>query len=176
MRTCRQTFLHSILILSFHLYISSTKAIASIHLSSQSSSHSSLNLSSTSTTPARTPTSFPPPPPPEKPKQSKYKRIKQIMGQSISLTQWYVYGRRHFTQTAYQRHLKDYYPTIGEGVQSSACVGRNEDCSDGMDLDGKVVVVTGYVRIQYIHSLNYMDWQQMAPLLAFYISYILLYL
>ncbi len=73
------------------------------------------------------------------------------MGQSISTTQWYVYGRRHFTQSGYYRHVKDYYHLgsgvsgsgVGGGVQSSASIGRNVDGSDDVDLDGKVVVVTG---------------------------------
>jgi len=64
------------------------------------------------------------------------------MGQSISTTQWYVYGRKHFTQSGYNRHVKDYYQSLG-GVQSSASIGRNVEGSDGVNLDGKVVVITG---------------------------------
>ncbi len=40
------------------------------------------------------------------------KRIQRIMGQSISTSQWYVYGRRHFTKTGYQRHIKDYNENV----------------------------------------------------------------
>ena len=69
------------------------------------------------------------------------KRIQRIMGQSISTSQWYVYGRRHFTKTGYQRHIKDY----NENVQNCANIGRNGHGADGVDLDGKVVVITGYV-------------------------------
>jgi len=61
------------------------------------------------------------------------------MGQTISTSQWYVYGRRHFTKSGYERHLKEYK----DPVQSIASIGRNVNGSDGVDLDGKVVVVTG---------------------------------
>ena len=71
------------------------------------------------------------------------KRIQQIMGQSISTSQWYVYGRRHFTKTGYQRHIRDY----NDHVQSCANIGRNVEGADGVDLDGKVVVITGYVHM-----------------------------
>lgn len=89
--------------------------------------------------------------------QTKFKYNKRIgnirrkMGQSISTSQWYVYGRRHFTQSGYKRHIKDYYQSVGNSsangngniVQNSACIGRNVDGADGIDLEGKVVVVTG---------------------------------
>jgi hypothetical protein len=62
------------------------------------------------------------------------------MGQTMSTSQWYFYGRRHFTQSGYQKHVKQYYDGR---VQSSASVGRSAQGSDGVDLEGKVVVVTG---------------------------------
>ena len=73
---------------------------------------------------------------------NRLQKIRTKMGQTISTSQWYVYGRRHFTQSGYQRHIKDYYQALG-GLQSSASIGRNVNGSDGVDLDGKVVVVTG---------------------------------
>eukprot|EP00568_Trieres_chinensis_P011205 CAMPEP_0183299352 /NCGR_PEP_ID=MMETSP0160_2-20130417/6105_1 /TAXON_ID=2839 ORGANISM="Odontella Sinensis, Strain Grunow 1884" /NCGR_SAMPLE_ID=MMETSP0160_2 /ASSEMBLY_ACC=CAM_ASM_000250 /LENGTH=340 /DNA_ID=CAMNT_0025461575 /DNA_START=200 /DNA_END=1222 /DNA_ORIENTATION=+ len=61
------------------------------------------------------------------------------MGQSVSTTQWFVYGKRHFTQTGYLRHIKSYTSP----VQTSASIGRGAEGSDGIDLGGRVVVVTG---------------------------------
>eukprot|EP00553_Chaetoceros_curvisetus_P000808 CAMPEP_0204626420 /NCGR_PEP_ID=MMETSP0717-20131115/12139_1 /ASSEMBLY_ACC=CAM_ASM_000666 /TAXON_ID=230516 /ORGANISM="Chaetoceros curvisetus" /LENGTH=342 /DNA_ID=CAMNT_0051642365 /DNA_START=96 /DNA_END=1124 /DNA_ORIENTATION=- len=61
------------------------------------------------------------------------------MGQGISTTQWYVYGKRHFTQTGYLRHIKDYKSP----VQSRADIIRGASGADGVDLGGQVVVVTG---------------------------------
>ena len=61
------------------------------------------------------------------------------MGQSISSTQFFLYGKRHFTQTGYQRHVKKYT----EPVQSAAAIGIKAEGNDGFDLSGKVVVVTG---------------------------------
>jgi len=72
-------------------------------------------------------------------KSLNFTKIKQTMGQTISTSQWYVYGRRHFTKSGYERHLKEYK----DPVQSIASIGRNVNGSDGVDLDGKVVVVTG---------------------------------
>ncbi len=61
------------------------------------------------------------------------------MGQAISTTQWYVYGRRNFTQNGYLRHVKNYdFP-----VQSRANICRGAEGADGADLGGKCVVVTG---------------------------------
>eukprot|EP00429_Kryptoperidinium_foliaceum_P057825 CAMPEP_0176076100 /NCGR_PEP_ID=MMETSP0120_2-20121206/38040_1 /TAXON_ID=160619 /ORGANISM="Kryptoperidinium foliaceum, Strain CCMP 1326" /LENGTH=340 /DNA_ID=CAMNT_0017409813 /DNA_START=164 /DNA_END=1186 /DNA_ORIENTATION=- len=61
------------------------------------------------------------------------------MGQSISTTQFYFYGRRHFTKTGYEKHVKKYTSP----VQGSAAIKRNQPGADGVDLEGKVVVVTG---------------------------------
>jgi len=62
------------------------------------------------------------------------------MGQGISATQFFVYGKRHFTKTGYQKHVKGYYTTP---VQQKASICRGEDGADNVDLEGKVVVVTG---------------------------------
>ena len=61
------------------------------------------------------------------------------MGQAISTTQWYVYGRRNFTQNGYLRHVKNY----DSPVQSRANICRGAEGADGADLGGKCVVVTG---------------------------------
>lgn len=50
------------------------------------------------------------------------------MGQKISTTQWYVYGRRHFTRTGWQKAQAKYDRSI-----------RLED----MDLSGRIFLVTG---------------------------------
>merc|ERR1719223_597172 len=62
------------------------------------------------------------------------------MGQSISTTQFYLFGKRHCTVTGYTRHklAKDYGP-----VQTSATVAVGADGADGFDLSGKVVMITG---------------------------------
>ena len=65
-----------------------------------------------------------------------------IMGQSLTTSQWYFHGRRHFTQSGYHKHVKEYYQGLG-GLQSSAGIGRNVEGSDGVDMNGKVVVITG---------------------------------
>lgn len=67
------------------------------------------------------------------------KSIRNKMGQAISTSQWYVYGKRHFTKTGYLRHIKDYT----DPVQSSAAIGVGQAGEDGVNLGGKVVVVTG---------------------------------
>jgi len=61
------------------------------------------------------------------------------MGQAISTSQWYVYGKRHFTQTGYLRHIKQYT----EPVQASNTIRVGQTGEDGVNLGGKVVVVTG---------------------------------
>lgn len=68
-----------------------------------------------------------------------FSTLRRIMGQSISSTQFFIYGKRHFTQTGYENHAKKYVDL----VQKSASIGRNEPGSDGVDMVGKVVVITG---------------------------------
>lgn len=69
------------------------------------------------------------------------RRIRNSMGQAISTSQWYFYGKRHFTKTGYLRHIKDYT----DPVQSSNLIRVGQKGEDGVNLGGKVVVVTGYV-------------------------------
>lgn len=61
------------------------------------------------------------------------------MGQSISSTQFFIYGKRNFTKIGYDKHIKKYTSP----VQKSASITRGEDGADGVDMEGKVVVVTG---------------------------------
>jgi dehydrogenase/reductase SDR family protein 12 len=63
----------------------------------------------------------------------------QGFSQGVSTTQWFVYGKRHFTQTGYLRHVKNY----NSPVQSRADICRGAEGADGVDLGGQVVVVTG---------------------------------
>jgi dehydrogenase/reductase SDR family protein 12 len=67
------------------------------------------------------------------------KRLNSIMGAGLSTTQWYVYGKLHFTQNGYIRHMGKYTTP----VQSSPSIGRGVTGADGVDLNGKVVVITG---------------------------------
>jgi dehydrogenase/reductase SDR family protein 12 len=61
------------------------------------------------------------------------------MGQVISNTQWYVYGKRNFTKPGYIRHAKAYT----EPVQKNNLIRVGQDGEDGVNLAGKVIVVTG---------------------------------
>eukprot|EP00339_Tiarina_fusa_P026898 CAMPEP_0117000302 /NCGR_PEP_ID=MMETSP0472-20121206/2692_1 /TAXON_ID=693140 ORGANISM="Tiarina fusus, Strain LIS" /NCGR_SAMPLE_ID=MMETSP0472 /ASSEMBLY_ACC=CAM_ASM_000603 /LENGTH=340 /DNA_ID=CAMNT_0004699955 /DNA_START=143 /DNA_END=1165 /DNA_ORIENTATION=+ len=61
------------------------------------------------------------------------------MGQSISSTQFYLYGRKHFTQIGYAKHVAKYTTP----VQTSATIRPGEEGADGYDFGGKVVVITG---------------------------------
>jgi len=61
------------------------------------------------------------------------------MGQAISTTQFFLYGKRHFTAPGYVRHVKKY----ASPVQDSATIGIGQPGSDGIDLEGKVIAITG---------------------------------
>jgi hypothetical protein len=61
------------------------------------------------------------------------------MGATISTSQWYLYGRRHFTKTGYEKHIKSYK----DPVQKAASILRNQEGADGVDLEGKVILITG---------------------------------
>jgi len=61
------------------------------------------------------------------------------MGSAISTTQFYLYGRKNFTQTGYKKHLSKYkFP-----VQKSPAIRLGQEGADDVDLTGKVVIVTG---------------------------------
>ena len=66
-------------------------------------------------------------------------KVGNIMGQGISTTQFYLYGKKHCTLTGYTKHIQKYL----EPVQSAANIKRNEEGADGVDLSGKVIAVTG---------------------------------
>jgi dehydrogenase/reductase SDR family member 12 len=78
-------------------------------------------------------------PPSKHQNKSFVSKIKSSMGATISATQFYLYGRRHSTQTGYFKHVKKYT----EPVQDSATIKVGQDGADGVDLTNKVVVITG---------------------------------
>jgi dehydrogenase/reductase SDR family protein 12 len=61
------------------------------------------------------------------------------MGATISATQFYFYGRNHFTQTGYQLNKSKYKSP----AQASPAIGIHENGADGVNLSGRVVVITG---------------------------------
>jgi dehydrogenase/reductase SDR family protein 12 len=61
------------------------------------------------------------------------------MGAAISTTQFFLYGRKHFTQIGYFKHLANYKLP----VQNSPAIRLGQEGADGVDLSEKVVVVTG---------------------------------
>ena len=61
------------------------------------------------------------------------------MNKAIAYTQWFLHGRKHFRQKGYYQHKKKY----DSPVQNRANIGRNVEGSDGVNLDGKVIIVTG---------------------------------
>lgn len=61
------------------------------------------------------------------------------MGQGISTTQFFLYGKRHFTKTGYLKHVNSYQSPF----QTSAAIQRNQEGADGVDLNGRVIVITG---------------------------------
>jgi len=65
--------------------------------------------------------------------------IKSKMGAAISTTQFFLYGRKNFTQTGYIKHLAKYKLP----VQNSPAIRLGQDGADGVDLRDKVVVITG---------------------------------
>lgn len=64
-----------------------------------------------------------------------------IMGQAITSTQFYVFGRKHSTQTGYYRHIKNYDKKFP--VQNKAEIICGAEGADGVDMGGRVVIVTG---------------------------------
>jgi len=67
------------------------------------------------------------------------KNIVSTMGAAISATQFYLYGRKNFTQTGYAKHLAKYTMP----VQNSPTIGIGSEGADGVNLAEKVVVITG---------------------------------
>jgi hypothetical protein len=75
-------------------------------------------------------------------------KLRHTLGTGVATTQFFLYGKMHFTRTGYERHVKKY----DSPVQSCAeiCVGA--EGADGVDLGGKTIVVTGYV--SYLNRLS----------------------
>ena len=146
--------------------------------------------------------------------QNCWKELQSTMGATLSVTQWYVHGKKHFTRyvvvvvnrlhlnydrntadslelgnwlhgtrlcastritphepcthlhqilsiaihyplfeshrTGYERHVKAYTSP----VQSSASIRRGEPGADGVDMEGKVVVITGYVKQSMLDAFD----------------------
>ncbi|CAJ1961091.1 unnamed protein product [Cylindrotheca closterium] len=61
------------------------------------------------------------------------------MGQGLSSTQFYVFGKKHFTETGYIKHIKKY----ADPLQKAAGIRFGAEGADGVDMTGKVVLVTG---------------------------------
>lgn len=61
------------------------------------------------------------------------------MGQGIATTQFYLYGKKHCTKTGYLKKVKSY----DSPVQNEAAIGIKDAGADGVDLTGKVIMVTG---------------------------------
>lgn len=61
------------------------------------------------------------------------------MGQGLSSTQFYVFGKKHCTETGYLKHIKKYT----EPVQKAATIKIGAEGADGVDMTGRVVCVSG---------------------------------
>lgn len=59
--------------------------------------------------------------------------------QGIASTQFFLWGKKHFTQTGYRQNIKSYTGP----VQPQAVVALNDPRNDGADLEGKTLIVTG---------------------------------
>eukprot|EP00584_Thalassiosira_punctigera_P012638 CAMPEP_0172572912 /NCGR_PEP_ID=MMETSP1067-20121228/135922_1 /TAXON_ID=265564 ORGANISM="Thalassiosira punctigera, Strain Tpunct2005C2" /NCGR_SAMPLE_ID=MMETSP1067 /ASSEMBLY_ACC=CAM_ASM_000444 /LENGTH=350 /DNA_ID=CAMNT_0013365503 /DNA_START=56 /DNA_END=1108 /DNA_ORIENTATION=+ len=59
--------------------------------------------------------------------------------QGIVSSQFFLFGKKHFTRTGYLKHVAQYK----EPVQSAAVVDANEPTIDGVDLSGQTILVTG---------------------------------
>ena len=69
-------------------------------------------------------------------------KLRHTLGTGIATTQFFLYGKIHFTRTGYERHVQKY----DSPVQPRADICRGAEGADGVDLGGKTIVVTGYVR------------------------------
>jgi len=65
--------------------------------------------------------------------------IPGIMGQAITSTQFYVYGKKYFTRTGYLKSIESYTTP----VQKSPSIRIGQNGADGVDLTDKVIVITG---------------------------------
>jgi hypothetical protein len=79
--------------------------------------------------------------------------IRQKILTGLATSQFFLYGKMHFTKEGYQRHVKKYYDSSSSSstssapaavvVQSRADICRGVEGADGVDLSGKTIVVTG---------------------------------
>jgi len=65
--------------------------------------------------------------------------IPNIMGQAITSTQFYVYGKKYFTSTGYTKAVQSYTSP----VQKSPSIKLGQTGADGVDLTDKIIVITG---------------------------------
>lgn len=62
-----------------------------------------------------------------------------LIKQGIVTTQFFLYGKKHCTQTGYLKHVAQYT----DPVQPAVVVDANDPSNDGVDLSGKTFLVTG---------------------------------
>ena len=66
-------------------------------------------------------------------------RMIGLLKQGIVSTQFFLYGKKHFTQTGYLKHVTQYT----DPVQSAAFVAPDDPKNDHVDLTGKTYLITG---------------------------------
>jgi len=62
-----------------------------------------------------------------------------VIKQGIVSSQFFLFGKKHFTQTGYRKHVAQY----PNPVQPFAVVDAEDTTSDGVDLAGKTFLITG---------------------------------
>jgi hypothetical protein len=72
--------------------------------------------------------------------------VRQKILTGLATSQFFLYGKMHFTKDGYERHVKKYYEQntsefLSLQTRSDICRGAKD--ADGVDLGGKTVVVTG---------------------------------
>lgn len=63
----------------------------------------------------------------------------ELIKQGIVSTQFFLMGKKHFTQTGYLKHVTQY----ADPVQNAAFVDINDPKNDHVDLSGKTFLITG---------------------------------
>ncbi|KAL3775140.1 hypothetical protein ACHAW5_010328 [Stephanodiscus triporus] len=66
-------------------------------------------------------------------------RMIGLIRQGIASTQFFLYGKKHFTQSGYLRHAAQYE----DPRQHAAVVDANDPNNDGVDLSGKTFLISG---------------------------------
>ncbi|KAL7554536.1 hypothetical protein ACHAWF_018026 [Thalassiosira exigua] len=62
-----------------------------------------------------------------------------LIKQGVASSQFFLYGKKHFTQTGYFKHVTQYT----DPVQTAAVVDVTDPSNDGVDLSGKTILITG---------------------------------